>query len=188
MQKKRKGMYPAISIGVFTMLMIGLTSEGLAGPEQVALPRDYANSFIHYKQLDKRDQEPDVVRLIYVDPQSAAMAQPGVPLPQGTQLVMVDHFAALSDNGRTLFDRDGRMIPADTVKQILVAEKQAGFGVEYSEEMRTGDWEFAVFLGDGSRKLNVNFDRCRECHLQAERFDFTFSVFPNLDVMKRKAR
>ncbi|MGI9510174.1 MAG: cytochrome P460 family protein [Geminicoccaceae bacterium] len=51
--------------------------------------------------------------------------------------------------------------------------------------MRTGDWEFAAFLGDGSRKPNVNFERCRECHLQAERFDFTFSVFPNLDAMKR---
>lgn len=177
-------MHPVIGSGVFVALMIGVMSGGHAGPEQVALPRDYANSFVHYKTLDKRDQEPDVVRLIYIDPQAAAAAQPGAPLPEGTRLVMVDHFAALND-GRTLLDRDGRMVPTDEVKQILVAEKRAGFGANYDEELRTGDWEFAVFLGDGSRKPGVDFDRCRECHLQAERFDFTFSVFPNLDAMKR---
>ena len=179
-------MHPAIGIGVLAVLMIGLTSESHAGPEQVALPKDYANSFIRYKTLDKRDQDPDVVRIIYVDPQSAATAQPGAPLPQGTRFVMVDHFAALADDGRTLFDREGRMTPTDTVKQILVSEKRAGFGAEYDEELRNGDWEYSVFLSDGSRKPDVNFDRCRECHLQAERFDFTFSIFPNLDTVKQQ--
>lgn len=177
-------MHPAIGASVVAVLMISLMSGAHAGPEQVALPRDYANSFVHYKTLDKRDQEPDVVRLIYVDPQAAAATQPGAPLPEGTRLVMVDHFAALND-GRTMLDRDGRMVATDKVKQILVAEKRAGFGVEYDEALRTGDWEFAVFLSDGSRKPGVNFDRCRECHLQAERFDFTFSVYPNLDAIKR---
>ncbi len=185
MEQKRKRMHRSIGIGIFTALMIGSMPASHAGPEQVALPRDYADNFILYKTLDKRDQDPDVVRVIYVDPQSAALAQPGVPLPEGIRLVMVDHFAARADDGRTLLDRDGRMVATDEVKQILMAEKRTGFGAEYDEELRTGDWEFAAFLGDGSRKPGVNFERCRECHLQAERFDFTFSVFPNLDAMKR---
>jgi hypothetical protein len=166
------------------MLMISLASASQAGPEQVALPSDYANSFIHYKTLDKRDQDPDVVRQIYIDPPSADLAQLGAPLPEGTRLVMVDHLAAVNA-GETLRDRGGRMVPSDEIKQILVAEKRAGFGAEYGDDLRTGDWEFAVFLSDGSRKPGVNFDRCRECHLQAKSFDFTFSVFPNLDAIKR---
>ena len=176
-------MRPETGTSILAMVMFSLASAAQAGPEQVALPKDYANSFIHYKTLDKRDQDPDVVREIYIDPPSAELAQLGAPLPDGTRLVMVDHFAATGDNG-TLRDRDGRMVSTGEVKQILVAEKRAGFGAEYSAEMRTGDWEFAVFLADGSRKPGVNFDRCRECHLQAERFDFTFSVFPNLDAIK----
>ncbi len=178
-------MHRSIGMGVFTALMIGSMPGSYAAPEQVALPRDYAENFILYKTLDKRDQDPDVVRVVYVDPQSAAAVQPGAPLPEGMRLVMVDQFAARGSDGRTLLDRDGRMVSTGEVKQILVSEKRTGFGAEYDADMRTGDWEFAVFLGDGSRKPGVNFDRCRECHLQAERFDFTFSVFPNLDAMKR---
>lgn len=178
-------MHPAIGAGVFALLMIGLVSRSHAGPEQIALPSDYANEFVRYKTLDKRDQEPDVVRFIYLDPQSAAVVQPGAPLPEGTRIVMADHFAASGGDGRTLLDRDGRMIPTDKVKQILVSEKRAGFGAEYDETLRNGDWEFAAFLGDGSRKPGVNFERCRECHLHAQQTDFTFSVYPNLDAIKR---
>lgn len=177
-------MHPTIGAGVVIGLMIGSISWSHAAPEQVELPRDYVNSFIHFKTLDKRDQDPDVVRVIYIDPQAAAAAQPGAPLLEGTKLVMVDHFAALGSDGKTLLDRSGRMSPSDEIKQILVSEKRTGFGAEHGE-LQTGDWEFAAFLADGSRKPDVNFDRCRECHLQAERFDFTFSVFPNLDAMKR---
>lgn len=183
MEKKRKSMHRSIGMGVFTALMIGSMPTSHAGPEQIALPGDYAENFILYKTLDKRDQDPDVVRVIYVDPQSASAAEPGAPLPEGMRLVMVDQFAARAGDGRTLLDRDGRMVPTGEVKQILMAEKRTGFGAEHGD-LQTGDWEFAAFLGDGSRKPDVNFDRCRECHLQAERFDFTFSVFPNLNAMK----
>ncbi len=178
-------MHRVIGASVFAGLMIGFAAWSHAGPEQVALPQDYANAYVHYKTLDKRDQDPDVVRSIYINPEAAAVARPGAPLPEGTRLVMVDHFAALDADGRTLVGRDGAMIPTDSVKQILMAEKQPGFGAEYDETLRNGDWEFAAFLGDGSRKPNVNFDRCRECHLQAQRTDFTFSVFPNLDAIRR---
>ena len=178
-------MRSAIGAGVFSVLMIGLMSGTHAGPEKLALPQDYENSYVLYKTLDKRDQDPDVVRVIYVNPEAAAGIRPGTPLPEGTRLVMVDHFAAVSGDGQSLLDRNGRMIPTDQVKQILMSEKRAGFGAEYDDELRTGDWEFAAFLGDGSRKPNVNFERCRECHLQAEVFDFTFSVFPNLAAIKQ---
>lgn len=177
-------MQSAIGAGAFALLMIGSISGSHAGPEQLAFPTDYENSFIRFKALDKRDQDPDVVRALYVDPQTASRVRPGEPLPEGTQLLLVDQFAAVADDGQTLLDRDGRMVPTGEVKQILMAEKRTGFGAEHGE-LRTGDWEFAAFLSDGSRKPDVNFDKCRKCHLQAERFDFTFSVFPNLDAIKR---
>lgn len=178
-------MHAKIGAGCFAFAMIGLVSWSHAGPERVALPADYAASFIHVKTLDKRDQDPDVVRQIFLDPKAAMVAQPGAPLPQGTRLVMVDQFAATDGNGNTLIDRDGKMVPTGQLKKIFVSEKRSGFGDGYDEELRNGDWEFAVFKPDGSRWPDVNFDKCRECHVQAERTDFTFSVFPNMEAIKR---
>ena len=165
--------------------MIGLVSSSHAGPERIALPEEYRASFVHVKTLDKRDQDPDVVRQIFLDPKAALVAQPGAPLPEGTRLVMVDQFAAVDANGTTIIDRDGRMVPTGKLKKIFVSEKQTGFGDEYSEDLRNGDWEYSVFMPDGSRWPDVNFDKCRECHLQAQHTDFTFSVFPNMEAIKR---
>lgn len=174
-----------VVVGAFGAFLISFMFESYAGPEQISLPADYGNNFILYATVDKRDREPNVVRVMYIDPGAAAASKPDTPLPEGTRLVMVEHLAKQDGNGRTEFNRDGRMIPTEALSTIFVAEKRAGIGAEYDEALRNGDWEFAVFSGDGSRKTDVNFSNCRECHRQAMRTDYTFSVFPNLDAVKR---
>lgn len=174
-----------VVVGAFGAFLISSMFESYAGPDQISLPADYGNSFILYATVDKRDREPNVVRVMYIDPDAAAALKPGVPLPEGTRIVMAEHLAKQDGNGRTDLNREGRMIPTEAVSTIFVAEKRAGIGAEYDEALRNGDWEFAVFLDDGSRKTDVNFSRCRECHRQAVRTDYTFSVFPNLDAIKR---
>ena len=66
-----------------------------------------------------------------------------------------------------------------------MSEKRSGFSGDYHGELPTGDWEYAAFLQDGSRKPDVNFDKCRKCHIQAQRTDFTFSIYPNVDSIRR---
>jgi hypothetical protein len=171
-----------VIVGAF---LISFISKSYAGPDQILLPADYENSFVLYATVDKRDREPNVVRVMYIDPDAAAASRPGTPLPEGTRLVMAEHIVKKDGNGETAFDRNGRMIPTEAVSTIFVAEKRAGIDAEYDEALRIGDWEFAVFLGDGSRETDVNFSKCRECHRQAVRTDYTFSVFPNLEAVKR---
>lgn len=178
-------MRPLAKVVLSGVFLISFMCESHAGPDQVSLPPDYENSFVLYATVDKRDREPNVVRVMYIDPDAAAAATPESPLPEGTRIVMAEYVAKQDGNGRTQFNREGRMIPTDVVSTIFVAEKQAGAGAEYDEALRNGDWEFAVFLGNGSRKPDVNFNACRECHRQAVQADFTFSVFPNLDAVKR---
>lgn len=185
MNKRKNDMRLLAAVAVFGALLISSMFESYAAPEQVSLPEDYQNSFILYAKADKRDREPNVVRVMYIDPAAAAAATPGEPLPAGTRLVMAEHLARQDGDGRTEFNREGRMIPTAEVSTIFVAEKRAGIGAEYDEALRNGDWEFAVFTGDLSRKADVNFGKCRECHRQAVRTDYTFSVFPNLDAVKR---
>jgi len=178
-------MHPVINVGVFALAMMGAVSAGNAGPEQLSFPWDYETSFVNHKTLDKRDQDPDVVRLLYIDPQTAKVVQAGLPLPDGARLLLVDRYAARDANGKTLVDRTGSMIPSDQVKHVLVAEKRDGFGAAYDGDLPTGDWEYAAFLPDGSRKPDANIDKCRKCHINAQRTDFTFSIYPNLEALRR---
>lgn len=178
-------MHSMINVVVFALAMIGAVSASNAGSEQLSFPWGYETNFVNHKMLDKRDQDPDVVRLLYIDPQTAKVVQPGVPLPGGTRLILVDHYAARDANGKTLLDRTGSMIPSDRIKHVLVAEKQIGFGAAYNGDLPTGDWEYAAFLPDGSRKPGANIDKCRKCHINAQRTDFTFSIYPNLEALKR---
>ena len=61
-------------------------------------------------------------------------------------------------------------------------EKQPGWGAEYSDEQRNGEWEYAWYEPNGDRKVgdNVKFERCFACHrenVQNQDFTFTFTPF-----------
>lgn len=177
-------MHHVVGTGVLCGLMVALVSVAQAGPERVQYPVNYKTAFVRYATVDKRDRQPPAIRSMYVNPDAVADAKPGQPLPAGTIIVMEEHVALVDESGEVVWDRDGRFIPTEEVTNVFVAEKRAGWGEAYPEALRNGDWEFAVFLADGSRKSAVEFETCRECHKQAERTDFTFSLFPKLDDLK----
>ncbi len=162
-------------LGLPLVLLFG--SAALAGPEQVDLPEDYSDRFVRYTTIDKPDRQ--IVRFMYVDPVAATTATPDAPLPYGTVLVMEDHRAALEGETPTL-DAAGRLVPTDEVTNIFVMEKQPGFGAGYDAALRNGEWEYAWFLADGSRKPDASFTGCFECHKAQAEEDYTFSFYPHL--------
>ena len=90
----------------------------------------------------------------------------------------------LDDKGELLKDPNGRLVrgPLD---RIVVMEKQTGWGAEYPDDLRNGEWEYARFQADGSRDPKANIKGCFECHkpLSASDFVFTFS-----DLLKAARR
>ena len=74
-------------------------------------------------------------------------------------------------------EAQGRFIPTDEVTNVFVMEKQEGFGQEYPPEKRNGEWEYAWFQPDGSRKADAEFDGCFSCHLNRAERDFTFTFY-----------
>lgn len=177
-------MKPIVGLCFFCSLVFAVLSSSYAAPENITVPSGFASTFIPYTTVDKRDREPNVVRFMYISPE-VARAESDQPLPEGTQIVMVERVAQTAGNGETIFNDEGRMIPTDNVYRIIVSEKRNGIGAEYNEDMRIGDWEFGVFQADGSPWPDVNFAECRECHKKAKRTDFTFSVFRNLSEISR---
>ena len=170
----RKGIWPTLGVAG-TGLLLGLWSGALAGPEKIAHPAGYATEFVRYFTVDRPDRK--IVRFFYVNREALEVVEPGQELPYGTALVMEDHKVRLDANEEPVSDAQGRFIPTDEVMNVFVMEKQEGFGQEYAPEKRNGEWEYAWFLPDGSRKTDAKFDGCFSCHLSRAERDFTFTFY-----------
>jgi hypothetical protein len=170
----RKGMWPTLGVAG-TGVLLGLWSGALAGPEKIAYPAGYATEFLRYLTVDRPDRK--IVRFFYVNREALEAAEPGQELPRGTVLVMEDRKVRLDASDGPVSDAQGRFIPTDEVTNVFVMEKQEGFGEEYALEKRNGEWEYAWFLPDGSRKADAEFDGCFSCHLNRAERDFTFTFY-----------
>lgn len=145
----------------------------LAGPGRIAWPEGYGGRFVLYNKVDRPDR--GTVRFMYVDPASHEAARAGEPLPFGTTLVMEDH-KARKEGEALLRDGGGRLVPEDEITNVFVMRKEPGWGEAVPPELRNGDWDYAWFLPDGSRKADAKFDGCFTCHLnRAGERDFTFT-------------
>src|SRR6266516_1705750 len=83
--------------------------------------------------------------------------------------------AQLDADGNPVKDTNGRFIKTDLVG-YAVMEKRTGWGAEYPEEKRNGEWEYQVFTAD--RKVNdkANLNSCFECHKPHVNTDFLFTA------------
>jgi hypothetical protein len=144
-----------------------------AGTELVQFPAGFETEFVRYQVVDRADRK--IARFMYIDRASWDAAKAGQPLPYGAVVVMEDHSVRMKGE-EPVVDTNGRMIPTDATTNVFVMEKRAGWGIEYPEEVRNGEWEYAWFTSDGTRS-DRPMDRCFECHKGQEAEDFTFTTF-----------
>ncbi|MDH3229366.1 MAG: cytochrome P460 family protein [Alphaproteobacteria bacterium] len=152
-----------------------------AGTEAVSFPEGYDTKFLRYTTVDRPDRKPAIVRFMYVNRETLDAARAGEPLPYGTVLVMEDHKARLDAGGAAVEGADGRLVATGEVTNVFVQQKEKGWGADYPDDVRNGEWEYAWFLADGSRKPDAKFDRCFSCHAgQADDdYNFTFGAWLN---------
>jgi hypothetical protein len=155
-------------------LVAAASTVALAAPERIAFPADYRARFVIFGFVDRLDRQPiPVVRVMYVNPEAAAAARADRPAPEGTVLVMEDREARVDAAGKVVLDAAGRLIPTDKVTGVSVQEKRNGWGAEFPEHLRNGDWDYAVFAPDGSRRP-TNTAACLGCHKPRAALDYTF--------------
>jgi hypothetical protein len=166
-------------------LLMGLlaAASAVAGPEKVALPKDYRTRFTLFSIVDRPDLKG--VRFAYVNPEALQSARPGQPVPDGTVLVMETRKAKLDPAGQPVRDADGRFVATDEVMSIFMQEKHQGWGAEYPPEKRNGEWEYAWYTPDGSRKTDVKLDFCFTCHKSRTDRDYTFLFWKHVVDTKR---
>ena len=160
-------------------VLLVVVAPALAGTEKVALPN--YQTHVLYSVLD----QPDIkeLREAYINPEAFKALKPGQPLPNGTILSLPTFKALVDDKGELVRDPNGRLVRG-RLDRVVVMEKRTGWGTEYPEELRNGEWEYARFLGDGRRDPRADIKGCFECHKPEAQRDFVFTL---ADILKARA-
>jgi hypothetical protein len=154
------------------VLALGLAIHAAsAGPDKVQIPMTYASSYVKIATIDRYDNK--TVRTVYMNPEAWAAAKPGEPLPDGTTLILEGRSAKLGPDGQPLLDANGRFMPSDQIVLIATQQKRRGWGAEYPDNIRNGEWEYAVFQTNGSLNTGANLQPCMQCHKPRAADDFT---------------
>jgi hypothetical protein len=103
----------------------------------------------------------------------------GRPIPSGTVLTLVQYKAKLDAAGSPEKGADGRFIKGELVA-YTVMEKRDGWGTEYGDDIRNGEWEYQAFKADKTVNDKANLKNCFTCHKPLDKQDFVFSF----DAMK----
>lgn len=171
-----------VAIAVLAGLGAALALQAHAGGDKVAFPENFAKGEL-YTTVDRPDNKQ--YRELYVSPPAAlAAARKGEPLPSGTVLTLVQYAAKLDANGNPEKDANGRFIKTDKILAYTVMEKRAGWGAEYPESLRNGEWEYQVFKPDKTPNAGANLTTCFNCHKPLDKQDFVFSY----DKLKAAAK
>ncbi len=133
--------------------------QAVAEPNRTTFPENI-DQLVHYTTVKRGN----VTEHMLTTPEAIAAVKNGQPIPNGTHFVLVDY-------------RDGEVF------RYFVMEKGEGWGAEYPEDRRTGDWQFQWFKPDRSINMAENTARCQSCHQgrSDSEFLFTYDRIPGFD-------
>jgi hypothetical protein len=171
----------ALATTIATVVGLTLAVQVRAGGDKVAFPADYGKGVV-YMTLDRPENKQ--VRDYYASQAAVDAARKGEPLPQGTVVTVVQYAALLDAQGNPAKDAGGRFSKTANILGYTVMEKRAGWGAEYPETQRNGEWEYQAFRADKTANPTANLAACFNCHKPQSTQDFVFSY----DKMKVAAK
>lgn len=127
---------------------------------KVAFPSDYAMG-IRWLVVDNEAQKQ--VREIYAPQRAIESARKGEAMPDGTVITLVRYSTRLDAQGTPVKDEAGRMIK-NAILGINVMQKGKGWGAEYPDTLRNGEWEYRAFKADNTPNEQANLSACFSCH------------------------
>lgn len=150
-----------------------LACTGFAQDGAIKFPADYKSTYTNYLNLDRTQNDDQIIRLYANDIAVESMKANG-KFPDGSVLVGEIYKAKKDASGKVVTSALGHRI-IDKFALIAVMEKQAGWGDKFPDGLKNGDWDFAAFNPDGSvAKKDLN--ACRACHSPLTSTQHTFSI------------
>jgi plastocyanin len=187
----RQTMKVRRSVAAIAVLAAGgalaVTMQVRAGGEKIAFPEGFEKGTL-YSVLDRFDNKQ--YRELYASPGVVEAVRKGQGVPGGAVLTLVQYKAKVDEKGVPVKDAKGRFIKGDLVA-YTVMEKRKGWGAEYADDIRNGEWEYQAFTPDKKVNDKANLKACFQCHKPHEKQDFVISLarldgtFPDAPVAKK---
>jgi hypothetical protein len=168
MRTRPTAIAAALGVGAVSVVVLQVS----AGGDKVAFPENYPQGVMYYS-FDRPDVKQ--YRETFVTPAAIDALRNGQAVPSGTVITTVLHKAQLDSAGNPVKDANGRFVKGDLVG-YAVMEKRTGWGAEYPEEKRNGEWEYQVFTPDRKVNEKANLNSCFECHKPHASTDFLFTA------------
>jgi len=149
----------------------GLVVVAGAAGDKVAFPENYAKGVLYWVQDRPANKQ---VREYYTSREAIEAARKGAPLPAGTVITVVQYNTQVDAQGNAVTDANGRFIRTD-IRGYTAMEKRRGWGTEYPENLRNGEWEYQSFTVNKTANTNADLNACFTCHKKQEKMDFVFS-------------
>ena len=164
----------AVSAAIFTGVLLAGTAivQVKAGPELVKFPADYAKAVMYGVVSNPNNK---LYREFYTPKEAVDAVKAGKPVPSGTWIVMKSFKAKLDPAGAPLKGADGHFIK-DELAAYAVMEKRDGWGKEYPDNLRNGEWEYQAFTAAKAVNDKANIKACFECHKPKAGDDFLFTL------------
>lgn len=154
------------------LVVFAVAGTAFAQDGRIKFPADYRSSFTNYLNLDRTQNDDQIIHLYANDVAMKGMKESGT-FPNGSILIGEVYKAKKDAKGEVIESQLGQRI-RDKFAVIAVMEKQAGWGANFSEEHKNGDWDFAAFKPDGS-VAGKDLNACRACHAPLTEVDHVFS-------------
>ena len=162
----------ALAINALILLAAPVSAPASADDSRIAFPADYRSTFVNYLNLDRTQNDDQVIHL-YANRVALDGVKATGEFPQGSVLVGEVYKAEKDQNGNVIESALGQRIRGP-LALVAVMEKQAGWGETFSEEHRNGDWDFAAFKPDGT-DAEKDLNACRACHAPLGELKHVFS-------------
>lgn len=140
-----------ISMVVAVVSLAGWQAD--AETNRVKFP-DNLDQLVHYTTVRRGN----VTEYILTTPEAMEAVKKGQPIPNGTHFVLVDY-------------RDGALY------RYFVMEKGSGWGADYDDRRRSGDWQFQWFWPDKTINMSENTARCQSCHQGQADSDYLYTGY-----------
>lgn len=160
----------AIAAATATVAISATSLQARAGGDKIMFPEFTKGTL--YTTVDRADNKQ--FRELFVTPAAIAAAKKGEPLPDGTVITLVQYSAQLDPQGNPVKGADGRFVKGNLIG-YTVMEKRAGWGAEYPDNVRNGEWEYQAFTAEKKVNEKANLTACFNCHKPLDKQDFVFS-------------
>ena len=162
----------SVVLALLTLSVVLVAVPGSAGPEKIAFPANYKDHVL-YATLDRYDNKQ--YRELYGTPDAVKAVREGKPIPSGTVLTLIQFKAQVDAAGNPIKDANGRFVKGELVG-FTVMEKRTGWGAEYPDDIRNGEWEYSAFTADQKFNDKANYKACFQCHKPHAKQDFVMSL------------